>query len=42
MDVVFHGLAWAIDEIILIQISLNDNILFDIEIHTKILEKELA
>lgn len=42
MDVVFHGLAWAIDEIILMQISLNDNILFDIEIHTKILEKELA
>lgn len=42
MDVVFHGLAWAIDEIILMQIFLNDNILFDIEIHTKILEKELA
>lgn len=42
MDVVFHALAWAIDEIILMQISLNDNILFDIEIHTKILEKELA
>lgn len=42
MDVVFHGLPWAIDEIVLMQTFLDDNMLFDIERHTKTLEKELA
>lgn len=42
MDVVFHGLPWAIDEIVLMQTFLDDNMLLIWRCPPKILEEKLA